>query len=337
MERPSIVIVGAGLIGARHVEQAAQQAQLCAIVDPADAARDLAERFKVPHFDTVEDCLDQMRPDGAVIATPNSLHEAHALPFLKAGVPLLIEKPLADTVESADRILAALEQSGTPVLVGHHRRHNPIIQRAKADIDAGRLGTIVAITGQFWLYKPDDYFEANWRAQPGAGPLMINLIHDVDLLRYLCGDIVEVQSMRSNATRGFTVEDTAAVLLRFANGALGTFSLSDTAAAPWSWEMSSAENPIYPHTGGACYTIGGTHGALSIPDLKLWSHDDQRGWWCPISSEDRSVPVQDAFALQFTHFLDVIAGAHPLVSARDGRESLAVVLQAVETKLEPSP
>lgn len=334
MAQPSIAIIGAGLIGARHVAQAAQQARLCAIVDPADAACDLARDHNVAHFVTPEACLHEMRPDGAVIATPNHLHEAHAVAFIEAGVPVLIEKPLADTVESADRIMAAATRTGTPVLVGHHRRYNPIIQRAKADIDAGLLGRVVAVTGQFWLYKPDDYFDATWRTRPGAGPLMINLIHDVDLLRYLCGDIVDVRAMRSNAARGFEVEDTAAILLRFADGALGTFSVSDTAAAPWSWEMSSGENPVYPHMGGACYTIGGTHGSLSIPDLKLWCHDAQRSWWEPISSQDRSVPGKDAFALQFSHFLDVIGGAPPLVTVRDGRESLAAVLRAVAAELE---
>lgn len=328
-----IAIIGAGLIGARHIKEAQKQAALCAIVDPTPAAQTLAADLAVPWFSAIEECLEQARPDGAVIATPNHLHLDHARAAISAGIPVLIEKPIAESLQSADEIVALANATGTAVLVGHHRRHNPIIQKAKADIEAGLVGRVVAVTGQFWLYKPDDYFNATWRTQPGGGPTMINLIHDIDLLRHLCGEITEVQAMRSNAARGHAVEDTAAIMMRFENGALGTVSVCDTTAAPWSWEMSSGENPIYPHVGGACYTIGGTHGALSIPDLKLWRHDGQRSWWNAISAEERGVDGQDAFALQFAHFLDVIAGADPLVTARDGRESLAAVLKVLDADL----
>ncbi len=68
--------------------------------------------------------------------------------------------------------------------------------------------------------------------------------------------------------RGNPIEETAAILLSFANGALGTFSVSDTTAAPWSWELTARENPAYPATGQACYMIGGTEGALELPGLR---------------------------------------------------------------------
>jgi len=328
MTAPRIAVFGAGLVGARHVAEAAAQAQLCAIVDPSDAAADLAARYDVPHFRAPEECLQAMTPDGVVIATPNHLHADHAVLCLDAGIPVLIEKPIADTEENADRIVAAAARTGVPVLVGHHRRHNPRIQRAKAIIDEGRIGQIVAVHGQFWLYKPDDYFDVGWRKQPGAGPLFINFIHDIDLMRYLCGDVVGVTAVTSNARRGNTVEDTAALVLQFESGALGTFSVSDTISAPWSWEMSAAENPVYPHVETSCYQIGGTHGSLSIPDLKVWTHTGQRSWWEPIAARDARPADQDAFALQFAHFCAVIAGAAPLVSAQEGRASMMVVVQA---------
>ncbi|MEY1556395.1 Gfo/Idh/MocA family protein [Yoonia sp. R2331] len=333
MAAPKITVFGAGLIGRRHVEQATAQARLAAIVDPTDAARTLAAEAGVPHFADPESYLAAERPDGIVIATPNHLHAAHALAAIAAGVPVLIEKPLADTRDNADRIVQAARAADVPVLVGHHRRHNPIVARAKAEIAAGTLGQIVAVQGQFWLYKPADYFEATWRKGPGAGPAMINFIHDVDLLRHFCGEIVEVQAMRSNVRRGQSVEDTAAVLLRFENGALGTFSLSDTIAAPWSWEMTSGENPIYPHHPGTCYTIGGTQAALSVPDLRLWSHDGPRSWWNPINAQTLQVDHADAFVRQFSHFIDVINGAPPLVSAEEGRASLAAVLDVLQATL----
>lgn len=328
MKIPSIAIFGAGLVGARHVAEAAKQAELAAIVDPSEAAKALAVEYDVPHFDTPDDCLQSLTPDGVVIATPNHMHADHAVLCLDAGIPVLIEKPIADTQENADRIVAAADWTGVPVLVGHHRRHNPRIQKAKALIDEGHLGQIVAVHGQFWLYKPDDYFSVGWRKQPGAGPLFINFIHDIDLMRYLCGEVASVTSVASRAVRGNAVEDTAALLLQFESGALGTFSVSDTIVAPWSWEMSSAENPVYPHVETSCYKIGGTHGSLSVPDLTLWTHTGTRSWWEPIGSQNALPQDQDAFALQFAHFCDVIRGAVPLVSAQEGRASMEVVVRA---------
>ncbi len=333
MTTPRIAVVGAGLIGRRHVEQAVAQADLCAIVDPTDEAKALAAAVGAAHFGDLDSCLASAKPDGAIIATPNQLHADHAVTCLEAGVPVLIEKPIADSLSAADRIADAAERTGLPVLVGHHRRHNPIVKQAKAAIERGDLGNIVSVQGQFWLYKPDDYFQASWRKGPGGGPTLINLIHDIDLLRHFCGEITEISAMRSNHQRGQDVEDTAALIMRFESGALGAFTLSDTVAAPWSWEMSSGENPIYPHRPGACYMLGGTQGSLSVPDLKLWTHDGPRSWWNPINATTLQVDHADAFALQFTHFLDVIDGAPPLVSAQEGRASLAAVLSVLEAPL----
>ena len=114
---------------------------------------------------------------------------------------------------------------------------------AKAAIDAGTLGRIAAVSAHFLLYKPQDYFAPAWRRAKGAGPVFINLIHDLDLLRHLIGEVAEVQAMKSNALRGFEVEDSAAMILRFESGAIGTITLSDSAVAPWSWEFAAGENP----------------------------------------------------------------------------------------------
>ncbi|MBC6407492.1 MAG: Gfo/Idh/MocA family oxidoreductase [Rhodobacteraceae bacterium] len=331
MTKPRIAIFGAGLAGARHMVQAMAQADLCAIADPAPRGQTLARQHGIPCYRTPEECLQAQRPDAVVIASPNHLHAQHALLCLEQGLPVLVEKPIADTLANADRIIAKSKATAVPVLVGHHRRHTPIVQRAQALIQQGCLGEIVALCGQFWLYKPRDYFAEPWRNQPGAGgPLLINLIHDVDILRYLCGDISELYALRGNRQRRGLVEDSAALVLRFANGALGSFSVSDTIVAPWSWEMTAAENPIYPHTQQSCYKIGGTHGSLSLPDLQIWQHVGPRSWWVDIGSRSLRVAPKDAFVAQFAHFCQVIEGAPPMVSAQEARASLAVVLRAMQ-------
>ena len=219
------------------------------------------------------------------------------------------------------------------MLVGHHRRHNPLIARAKAVIDNGDLGRLVFANALFCLYKPDDYFAPDWRRKTGAGPIFINLIHDIDLLRYLCGEVRSLHAVQSNTVRGFEIEDTAAVAIQFENGALGTIGISDTAVAPWSWEFSAAENPAYPHVNTHAYTISGTKGSLSIPDLTLWQQK-KRNWYKPIQSTKIEHSKGDALLRQFDHFCAVIAGREqPLVSAQEGYKN-QIVLDQIQSSVQ---
>jgi len=229
-------VMGAGLIGRRHIEHilARPEAILTSIVDPAPSARELAQSLNVGWYPHFRDMQPKDRPEGIIVATPNQMHVANGLECIDARIPLLIEKPIADDLAAAEDLVDTAERQRVPLLVGHHRRHNPMIQRAKAEIESGRLGQIIAVHGMFWLIKPDDYFDLPWRREKGAGPVFLNLIHDIDLLRYLCGEIVAVQAAQSNRVRGNPVEETAVIILHFASGALGTMNVSDAVQAPWS-------------------------------------------------------------------------------------------------------
>ncbi|MGI9391170.1 MAG: Gfo/Idh/MocA family protein [Boseongicola sp.] len=321
-----VAVVGAGLIGQKHIEIVRANALLDAIVDPTDAARTLASELGSKWFETVEDYLKVGQPDGVIIATPNQLHLEHGAAFIDAGIPTLIEKPLADCSDAALRLAELARKADVPILVGHHRRHSPLVKAAKAAIEAGNLGRLVTVNAQFWLLKPGEYFDVAWRRQTGAGPTFINLIHDIDLLRHFCGDIRAVQASESRAVRGYDVEDTSAVILEFDTGVLGTVSISDTVAAPWSWELTAGENPAYPKTEMSCYMLGGTKGSLSVPDLRLWHHPGKQSWWAPIEATVLSVNAADPVNEQFLHFLDVIGGSIlPLVSAEEGHRNLQVL------------
>ncbi|BAN49602.1 Gfo/Idh/MocA family protein [Metapseudomonas resinovorans] len=327
-----IAIAGAGLIGQRHLEliQASDSCQLAALVDPSPAAEAVAQRAGVPLFPSLEALFEAGRPDGIILATPNQLHVAQALTCLQAEVPALIEKPVAHTLEEGERLLAAARRSKVPLLVGHHRAHSPILERARALIGEGRLGNLVAVMGSALFYKPADYFDAApWRRQAGGGPVLINLIHEIGNLRSLCGEVVAVQALASSATRGFPVEDTVSISLRFASGALGSFLLSDTAASARSWEQTSRENRDYPsYDDEDCYLIAGTQGSLAVPSLRLKCYErlEERSWWKPFTCEVAALEREDPLARQLAHFCQVIRGdAEPLVSVRDGLQNLRVV------------
>ena len=327
-EAVRLAVVGAGMIGRRHAALVGADpgATLAAVVDPTAAGEALAAEHGVVWYPGLATLLAADRPDGVIVATPNQFHVAGGLEAVAAGVPSLIEKPIADDLGEALRLVEAGEAAGVPVLVGHHRRHNPMLQAARDAIAGGRLGQVLAVHSQCWFRKPDSYFEAEWRRQPGAGPVLTNLIHDVDTLRWLCGEVTSVLAIERNTGRGHAVEDTAAVLLAFASGAVGTMTVSDAIVSPWSWELTTGENPEYLQQDAFCYLVGGTEGSLSIPSLDLSFNRAARDWTQPILHERLAFTPADPLAAQIVNFADVIRNrAAPLVSGRDGLKSLAVL------------
>ncbi len=338
--RKRLAVVGAGLIGTRHIDIIARSndAQLAAVVDPVAAAAATAKSHGVPWFADLRTMLADDIADGVVVASPNQLHVEHGLQCVEAGLPVLIEKPIDSDARRARRLVDHAGALGVPVLVGHHRRHNPIVKAAKERLDAGAIGTIVAASGMCWLYKPDDYFNVEWRTKQGAGPVFINLIHDVDLLRYFCGEVQSVQAVQSNRTRGHEVEDTAAIILQFCSGTLATISVSDTIVSPWSWELTAGENAAYPNTQEACYLLGGSHGAMEIPSGRIWSNPGKRSWWEPIGHDDYDVTSDDPLDAQISHFCRVIAGQEkPLVSGEEGLRTLLVIEAIKQSAQEAVP
>lgn len=337
-----LAVVGAGLIGKRHIDLIAAEpaCELVAICDAQPLAALLATTYAARFFADYATMLAEIDLDGVIIATPNHLHVPVGLACIDHGLPILVEKPIAESVAAAQQLVDAADARGIPVLVGHHRRHNPLVQRAKAWIQQGGLGRLVGVSASFALLKPADYYNVTWRKEPGGGPVLINLIHDIDNLRYLCGDITQVYGMTSNQSRGFVVEDSAAITLQFTNGALGTIFVSDTTAAPWSYELTSQENPAYPPTGQDCYQFYGTAGALAFPSLRHWHYADPQhaGWYAPLTCDQIEVTPQEPLAVQLRHFCQVIRReATPLVSGREGLKTLAATLAVLESPQRQAP
>ena len=331
MGKTRIAVVGAGLIGQAHmrVAQASPTVSLSAVIDPAPAAAARAARAGVPLYMSLEELLARDKPDGVVLAVPNQLHVPYALKCLQVGLPMLLEKPVAPTVAEAEGLVRAATAANGRILIGHHRAHSPIMVKARAVLESGQLGRLVTVVGSATFFKPDHYFEDGpWRREPGGGPILLNLIHEVHNLRLLCGEIVAVQAIASNAVRGFAVEDTVAITLQFASGALGSFMLSDTAASARNWEHTSQENDAYPsYDDEDCYVISGTRGSLSVPTMRIKTYPraEDCSWWKPFEVGVVGMPRADPLELQMEHFGAVVRGeAQPLVTVRDGLQNLRV-------------
>lgn len=328
-ERLQLAIVGMGLVGRRHIAAINQisSVEICAVVDTDDAITAQVANAGIESHNDLGTMIKATRPDGIILSTPTNLHMSQALACIESGIPILIEKPIAHDLTAAQLIVSKSDALGVPVMVGHHRRFNPIIQKAKDVLTQGLIGKIRVVDAKCWFAKPNDYFEtAPWRKINGAGPVSVNLVHDIDLLRFLCGEIIEVRAIMAPSARGHDIEDVAVAIFRFENGALGTVSVSDNAVSPWSWEVTSGEYPIYPFTGQSAYQIGGSRGALSVPDLRIWQHEGEPDWWSPIGSTALSVAMADPLVNQITHFAAIIRGKmKPLVSGYEGLCTLAVI------------
>ena len=334
----SLALVGGGIIGRAHVAAMAQvpELRLGALVDPMPASADLARQYGVPWYPDLETALAAGRPDGVIVASPNETHLPLARICLEAGIPVLLEKPPANSLAEVRELVALQEKTGVPVLVGHHRRHNPMIKAARAAIKAGRIGDLVLATVMVSLYKDDPYYTVPWRTRAGSGgPLHINLVHEIDLLRHLFGEIAEVTAQVSNRRRGLPVEDTAAVTVRFASGALGTLAISDAARGPWAWETTAGETARFPAQPVQAHFFAGSEAGLSLPDLRLWSPTPGGSWYDPQTATHLPFTPGDPYPAQLRHFAEVIEGtAEPLVGALDGARTMATleaIVEAAET------
>jgi predicted dehydrogenase len=329
MNKLKLAVIGAGAIGRTHIALARDHAlfELAAIVDASEAAHALVAQLGIPAYADTTIMLAAVRPQAVIVATPNDTHADIGTTCLQAGAHVLMEKPIADTLENARRLCIAADQAGRVLLVGHQRRYNAILRAARNIVQSGRLGKLVSASGMATWLKPDAYFDMAWRRQPGGGPILINLIHDIDLLRFLMGEIDSVQASSAHAVRGFEVEDTAAVIVRFRSGALATLTVSDCATAPWNWDLAAGESAHYARQDVNSHFISGTLGSLTLPRLEVWDYRGERGWHQPLTQERTAVHESNPYAEQLRHFHAVIQGLEqPVCSGRDALRSLQAIL-----------
>ncbi|KAI5304844.1 hypothetical protein KEM55_009247, partial [Ascosphaera atra] len=307
------------------------------------------------------------RPDAAIICTPNNTHVPLAKTLLSAGVHVLVENPLSADIPSGRsllRLAASLNQARTQgqgtsqpphLLVGHHRRFSPYILKAKEILSSGCLGTIHAINGLWTAFKPPSYFDdpTTWRRETerGGGVLLLNLVHDIDILHYLLGPIVRVYAERAPQYRTdaeHTAEEGAAVTLRFASGAVGTFLVSDATPSPFNFESGTGEDPMVARhregngqnaengSGADFYRVFGSDATLSVPDMRVWSYYGQRqkSWAHALTVSRLEVMRVTSFDFQVQHLVDVVRGeCEPLIGGGEAMRAL-VVCDAIKKSME---
>lgn len=319
--------MGAGLIGARHVERvlAHPDAQLAGVVDPS-----VKPAEEIAHFRTLDDVACAV--DGVIIATPTALHAEHGVAAARRGWHILMEKPVTETPAEADTLADAVTQANVACLVGHHRRYHPAVQRLRDMVRGQEIGTPITSTLIWAMRKPDAYFDTNWR-QTGGSPVMINLVHDIDLLRFVLGEVSEMTALATNHIRGANRTESGGAVLRFDSGAIATISFADTTPSPWGFEAGIGENPNIATTHQDMWWITGTKGGVAFPSLTQWG--GAADWSEAAQPTANNVPSAVPLDAQLDHFIDVIKGrATPIINIPDAAASLKVTRQ-LEDMLAP--
>lgn len=301
-------IVGAGAIAQAYltVLKDCDFARIVAVADPrAEAAGAAAEMAGARAYASHEAMGNTL--DAVIVATPPATHPSIACHFLKAGVPVLCEKPLAINPAGADAILAAARASGTPFAMASKFRHSEDVIRLRSIVASGLLGDVRLIENAF--AAPVDMAQ-RWNSDPavaGGGVLMDNGTHSVDIVRFLAGPISEVLAVLGTARAGLGVEDNAFVLARTAGGIEARIDLS------WTFDKGLANY----------VSVYGTQGTAHIGWRSARYRQRTSAEWIEFG---RGYDKSAAFRAKVRNFLASLDGREvPLISEDDAAASVAVI------------
>ena len=318
-----LLLAGTGLIGHRHMQHILEHPdlELVGIIDP------LITDEKIEGVTTYSSLIDvNKHADGIILATPTETHADLTIQSLEMGLHVLVEKPVAASLLEADKMILASEKTGLSILVGHHRRHHPLVNETINILKSGKIGRPVAASLMWLMRKQDEYFDVDWRKGIDGGPIKQNLIHDVDTLRAFFGEIISVVGSGTNIVRNAKRHENGGVVLGFNTGMVATITFSDATPTPWGFEAGTGESPYIPKTNQSSMFIACTNGGLEFPTLKLWS--GASNWNEKPIMEHQNISEAVPLIRQLEHFSDVIRGkAAPIVDAKSARETLAVILQ----------
>lgn len=332
-------LLGCGKIAERHAKLLGTGlvpgARLQAVCDvnPERAAQ-TAKTYGVTAFSSPEDMVRAGQVDAITVLTPSGLHAQNVIQLADFGLPIVVEKPMALTLDDADRMIEACDRHHAKLFVVKQNRFNVPVQRLRTALDQGRFGKLVLGTVRVrWCRRQDYYNQASWRGTwaSDGGVLANQASHHVDLLEWMMGPVDAAFGVATTALAHIEAEDTAAVTLRFRNGALGIIEAT-TATRP-----KDIEGSLSILGEGGAVEIGG----FAVDKLKTWQ-------FAPETEEDKKVfeqsgsnpphPAGYAHARYYEHVVDCIEhNRQQLVDGLAGRRSLELITaiyESVETHRE---
>jgi predicted dehydrogenase len=277
--------------------------------------------------------------EAAVISSPHPLHREQGVEALQAGMHVLVEKPMALTTADCDVLIAASQECGKKLGVVSQRRWFPAVRRVREAIDAGKIGKpmLAQVTMLGWrdeAYYRSDPWRGSWKGE-GGGVLVNQAPHQLDILLWMMGPVVEVHAYWDNINHPYIeVEDTAVAILRFENGGLGSILLSNS-------QKPGIYAKVHIHgENGATAGVQTDGGAMFVPGIwamgdpainDLWTIPGEEANPAIWEAEDKALyarvdPGEHFHALQFADFAAAIRDDRPpAVDGRAGRATVALI------------
>ncbi len=311
------VVVGTGMIGSLHARIYAEHplAELVAVVDASSGvARGVGEDLGVPWFTSTEEMVEKVSFDAASVAVSEHHRPPIAIELARAGKHLLLEKPLAPTLAEADRLVGDLSDQPVLTMVNFILRFDPRYSEAKVAVESGRLGEIHTIFAR----RRGSYLGADTYGT-WTDLLISTGIHDLDAMAWLADSPVErvyaETISRRSAPHGH--DDAAMVLVRFANGVIGSLETS-WVLPPTTPALLDASLQVVGTGGGLC--VEGSNQGLTVADTEGFSHPDLTHW--PIVRGRARGDLADSL----DHFIrSVRRGVAPEVGLEAARNAHAMV------------
>ncbi|MDP3776399.1 Gfo/Idh/MocA family protein [Methylotenera sp.] len=332
-------LLGCGRIAQRHSEllghKQIQNAELVAVCDIVESkAKKIGEQFNVPYFTDMHEMLKSVDVDVVSVLTESGYHAKHVLEIAKYKKHIVVEKPMALTLEDADAMIQACDDAGTKLFVVKQNRFNVPVIKTREALEQGRFGKIFLGTVRVRWCRPQAYYDQDsWRGtwELDGGVLTNQASHHVDLLEWMMGDVESVHAMSTTALANIEAEDTAIVNLRFKSGALGVIEAT-TAVRPKDLEGS--------------LSILGEKGTVEIAGfavnkMKIWNFTESvAGDEDVMEKYSVNPPNVYGFGHQayYEHVVDsIINNKKHLVDGLVGRKSLELInaiYESIETKKE---
>ncbi|MDN4576462.1 oxidoreductase [Pandoraea cepalis] len=336
----NFALVGCGRIAKRHAEllglKQINGAQLSAVCDiDASKAKDFGERFSVPHYSDMHQMMQtEKNIDAVVVLTESGNHARNVVDLANYGKHVVVEKPMALTLDDADAMIRACDHAGVKLFVVKQNRFNVPVVKLREAVEQGRFGKLVLGTVRVrWCRTQEYYDQAPWRGTwaMDGGVLTNQASHHVDMLEWMMGEVDSVFARSATALAKIEAEDTAVVTLKFRNGALGVIEAT-TAVRPKDLEGSIS---VLGETGTV--EIGG----FAVNKMKVWNFTEPMpGDEDVMEKYSVNPPNVYGFGHQayYEHVVDCIQNnRRHLVDGLEGRKSLELInaiYESIETGKE---
>jgi UDP-N-acetyl-2-amino-2-deoxyglucuronate dehydrogenase len=321
----NFAIVGCGHIAKKHVEAIlnADGANLLAVCDTnPQRLHEYVEAYNVLGYTDLSEMLSNKEIHVVNICTPSGFHAALAVQAANAGKHVVVEKPIALTLEDADKIIHACNVNTVKLSVVHPNRFRPAIKELKKAMEEGRFGKLSHANATVRWNRNQEYFDKDpWRGTKSldGGVLMNQAIHNLDLLLWLMGDVVEVSGFGATRLRNIEAEDVSVGIVRFKNGALGVVEAAVT-LYPKNLEETLS---VFGETGTV--KIGGVVANL-IEHWKFAGIDDEETSQLieRIHRDPLGVPGHQCIIEDMVHSIQ--ENRKPIVTGEDAKKALSLIL-----------